>query len=56
MESSLASQNVVSLARRGGGGGWFGGGFMAVPGTYTAHLAKVEAGVVTTLDDPIEFE
>ena len=52
----LASQNVVSLARRGGGGGWFGGGFMAVPGTYTAHLAKVEAGVVTTLDDPIEFE
>ncbi len=52
----LASQNVVSLANRGGGGGWFGGGFMAVPGTYTAHLAKVEAGVVTSLDEPIEFE
>ena len=52
----LASQNVVSLARRGGGGGWFGGGFMAIPGSYTAHLAKVEAGVVTSLDDPIEFE
>ena len=52
----LASQNVVSLARRGGGGGWFGGGFMAVPGTYTAHLAKVEEGVVTPLDEPIEFE
>ena len=47
---------MVSLARRGGGGGWFGGGFMAVPGTYTAHLAKVEAGVVTPLDEPIEFE
>jgi hypothetical protein len=52
----LASQNVVSLARRGGGGGWFSGGFMAVPGTYTAHLAKVEAGIITPLDDPIEFE
>ena len=52
----LASQNVVSLVRRGGGGGWFGGGFMAIPGSYTAHLAKVEAGVVTSLDDPIEFE
>jgi photosystem II stability/assembly factor-like uncharacterized protein len=52
----LASQNVVSLARRGGGGGWFGGGFMAVPGTYMAQLSLVENGVVTPLDDPISFE
>jgi photosystem II stability/assembly factor-like uncharacterized protein len=52
----LASQNVVSLARRGGGGGWFGGGFMAVPGTYNAQLSLVENGVVTPLDEPIEFE
>jgi len=32
------------------------GGFMAMPGTYTATLTKVEDGAVTPLSDPITFD
>jgi photosystem II stability/assembly factor-like uncharacterized protein len=52
----LPSKNVIELGRSGGGGGWFGGGFMAVPGTYTATLSKVENGMVTELSEPMEFD
>jgi hypothetical protein len=51
-----ASQNVVSLNNRGGGGGWFGGGFMALPGTYTATLASIKDGEYSTLSEPISFD
>lgn len=38
------------------GGGGFGGGFFALPGTYTAALIKIEEGEVTELAGPAEFE
>lgn len=53
---SYPSKDVVSLAQQRGGGGWFGGGFQAVPGTYTATLTKVVDGEVTVLSGPVEFE
>jgi hypothetical protein len=37
-------------------GGSGDGGFMAMPGTYTATLTKIEEGSMTTLSDPITFE
>jgi hypothetical protein len=37
------------------GGGGFGGGFWALPDTYTATLIKVEEGEVTELSGPAEF-
>ena len=38
-----------------GGGGFGGGGFLALPDTYTATLIKIEQGVVTELAGPVEF-
>lgn len=38
------------------GGGGFGGGFLALPDTYTASLIQVEEGVVTELAGPVEFQ
>ncbi len=38
------------------GGGGFGGGFLALPDTYTATLIKIEEGVVTELAGPVDFE
>lgn len=52
----LPSKNIIELGQSYGGGGWFGGGFMAVPGTYTATLSKVENGEVTDLSEPMEFD
>ena len=52
----LPSKNVIELGQSYGGGGWFGGGFMAVPGTYTATLSKGENGEVTDLSEPMEFD
>lgn len=52
-----ATKNVIELGQAsGGGGGWFGGGFMVVPGTYTATLSKLVDGEVTDLSEPMAFE
>ena len=36
-------------------GGGFGGGFLALPDTYTATLIKIEEGVVSEMTGPVEF-
>ncbi len=46
-----SSKNLIGLE----GGGW-GGGYLALPGTYTATLVKVEEGEVTELAGPETFE
>ncbi len=46
------SKNVVELEERG----YSPGGFMAMPGTYTATLSKKVLGKVTQLSEPMEFE
>lgn len=51
-ELDLASNGLIGLE----GGGGFGGGFPAMPGTYTATLVKIEAGEVTELAGPMEFD
>jgi photosystem II stability/assembly factor-like uncharacterized protein len=38
------------------GGGGFGGGFWALPDTYTATLIKIEEGEVTELSGSVEFQ
>jgi hypothetical protein len=38
-----------------GGSGFGGGGFLALPDTYTATLIKIEQGVVSELAGPVEF-
>jgi hypothetical protein len=52
----VTSKSVIEPGARSGGGGFFGGGFMAMPGTYTATLSKVEEGVVTDFGEPMSFE
>ncbi len=52
----LTSKNVIEPGQSMGGGGFFGGGFMAMPGTYTATLSKVEEGFVTDFGEPMSFE
>ena len=51
-ELDYSSSALIGLS----GGGGFGGGFLALPGRYTAELVKIEQGAVTTLDGPVEFE
>jgi len=48
----LSSKAMIGLE----GGGGFGGGFPALPGTYSATLIKVEEGEVTELTGPMEFQ
>jgi hypothetical protein len=50
------SKDVVELDEESSGGFFFNDGFLAMPGTYTATLTKVEAGTVTVLSDPTTFE
>ncbi|MEM8888945.1 MAG: glycosyl hydrolase [Bacteroidota bacterium] len=54
-----ASKNTIrpSSGRRGGGGfrGGFGG-WMAMPGSYTATLSKVVDGEVSQIAGPVDFE
>jgi hypothetical protein len=38
------------------GGGGFGGGFWALPDSYTATLIKIEEGEVSELAGPVEFQ
>ena len=53
----LSSKNVIEPGHNyRGGGGWFGGGFMAMPGTYSVTLSKVVEGKVVDLADPMSFE
>lgn len=53
----LTSKNVIEPGQSyGGGGGWLGGGFMAMPGTYTATLSKVVDGEVTDFGEPMSFD
>jgi hypothetical protein len=49
------SKNVVGMGSEAFGGSG-DSGFMAMPGTYTATLTKIEEGSMTTLSDPITFE
>lgn len=51
-----ASKNAIrpSSNRRGGRGGF--GGWMAMPGNYTATLSKKVEGVVSQLADPVSFK
>lgn len=51
-----SSQEIVEVEEESGGFGFFGGGYMALPGTYTATLVAVEEGDVTELDGPVSFE
>ncbi|MGK7312813.1 MAG: VPS10 domain-containing protein [Candidatus Longimicrobiales bacterium M2_2A_002] len=49
----VASSAQIALEERDG---FPGGGFWAMPGTYTASLVKVDAGEVTGLAGPVELE
>ncbi|MEM6806872.1 MAG: glycosyl hydrolase, partial [Bacteroidota bacterium] len=54
-----ASKNAIRPSSRRGGGRFGGrgfGGWMAMPGTYTASLSKVVNGEVTQLTAPVEFK
>ncbi|MFW6192189.1 MAG: glycosyl hydrolase, partial [Gemmatimonadota bacterium] len=44
-------KNLVGL-----GDGGFGGGFLALPGSYEATLVAIEQGEVTELAGPVDFE
>jgi hypothetical protein len=50
-EFQYSSKAMIGLE----GGGGFAGGFMALPGSYTATLIKVEEGEVAELSGPVEF-
>ncbi len=53
----ISSKNVIQLGKKtDSGGNWLGGGFMAMPGTYTATLSKVVDGEVTELSEPMSFD
>ena len=53
----LSSKNVIEPGQNyRGGGGWFGGGFMAMPGTYSVTLSKVVEGKVIDLAESMSFE
>lgn len=55
----IASKDVVRLEPprpQGGEEDFFGGGIMAVPGTYSVTLSKLVDGVWTDLAGPQEFE
>lgn len=51
-ELDYSSSALIGLE----GGDGSGGGFLALPGRYTAELVKIDQGAVTTLDGPMEFE
>lgn len=53
-EMDYASKLLIGL--EGSGGGFRRGGFMALPGTYTATLIKLQQGEVTRLAGPVEFD
>jgi len=54
----MASNSIIKLEQRSGGSGnWFGGGgYQVTPGTYNVTLSKIEAGIETALDGPMDFE
>ncbi len=47
------SKDVIEVEEEGG---WYDGGFMAMPGTYTATLSQKVLGEVKQLSKPMEFE